>query len=333
MDKRNFQFRVFQSIKGKAPAEASLAADLAELLGISVDSAYRRLRGEKIISIDELFLICQYYKLSLDQLLDLNTGMICFQGNYLDPKTFRFDDYATSLLQAMRYMESFKQKELVYICKDVPIFHHFHLREIAAFKWFFWLKTYFQFPEFEKRKFKISDFPDEIFKTEQNVLNIYNSIPSTEIWSIENMNVFFRQIEFYRDGNVFESDEDAFKLYEILEKLWDHLEKQAAAGFKYNISDPVKKPLGEYKMYFNEVLLGDNSILAILDGVKQAYYSHTTINFMTTRDVTFTEYLFQHVQNQMKRSTLISSVSEKERSKFFRIIRERIKKRKDAIFG
>ena len=59
--------------------------------------------------------------------------------------------------------------------------------------------------------------------------------------------------------------------------------------------------------------------------------THTTFNFMLTRDMAFTENMYNHMQTQMKRSTLISEVSEKERSKFFRIIRERISRRKDAL--
>src|SRR6185436_4351098 len=134
-----------------------------------------------------------------------------------------------------------------------------------------------------------------------------------------------------RDSQVFESDRDVFKLYEALEKTWDHLERQAALGYKFRYDDPEQKPLGEFKMYFNEVLLGDNSLLVVTDGVKMGFLVHTTFNYLMTRDVTFTENMYNHMQNQMKRSTLISEVSEKERSRFFRIIRERIQKRKDAL--
>ena len=109
------------------------------------------------------------------------------------------------------------------------------------------------------------------------------------------------------------------------------MEKQAALGYKFKMDDPEQKRLGEYKMYFNEVLLGDNSILAVTDNSKMAFMTHTTFNFMLTRDVAFTENMYNHMQTQMKRSTLISEVSEKERSRFFRIIRERIQKRKEAL--
>ena len=63
----------------------------------------------------------------------------------------------------------------------------------------------------------------------------------------------------------------------------------------------------------------------------RSYVAHTTINFMLTRDMVFNENMYTHLQNLMKRSTLISSVSEKERAKFFRIIRERIARRKEAL--
>ena len=301
------------------------------MLDISTDSAYRRMRGEKALTFDELYKIATHYRISIDQLMNIDTGAIMFQGHFVDKKNFRFEEYMNSLLQNMAYMNSFKEKEFYYSCKDMPIFHHFVVREIAAFKRFFFLKTFFHFPEFEKKKFRFSDYPDDLFAIGQKVLNQYIQIPSIEIWNIESMSIIFRQIEFYRDCNVFESDMDAYILYEAMEKLWDHLEKQASLGYKFNYGDPEEKPAGKYRMYFNEVLLGDNNMLAVLDGVKLTYISHTTINFMMTRDMVFNDNMYNHLQNQMKRSTLISEVSEKERAKFFRIIRERIARRKEAL--
>lgn len=331
MDINEIQKQLFQIIKNKMPPEASVADEVGKLLNISSDSSYRRMRNEKQITFEEVYILANHFKISLDQLMNISTGGILFQGNFVNEKTYGFDQYLTGILHTMAYFNSFNNKELYQSCKDMPIFHHFYVREIAAFKWFFWLKTYLQFPGFAKRKFKFSDYPDDLFHLDQQVLGTYNQISSREIWNIESMSVFLRQIEFYRDGDVFESDEDALKLYEALEKTWDHLEKQAALGYKFKMGDPEQKPLGEYKMYFNEVLLGDNSFLAVTDNLKMGFMVHTTFNFMTTRDVTFTENMYNHMQTQMKRSTLISEVSEKERSRFFRIIRERIQKRKEAL--
>ena len=325
------QQQLFQQIKSKLPAGASVADEVAKLLNISSDSAYRRMRGEKQITFEELYTLCSNYNVSLDQLMNIQTGSFIFQGNMVSAKTYGFDQYLTNIMHTLAYFNNFKTTELYYSCKDMPLFHHFHFRDFAAFKWFFWLKTYMQFPEFAKKQFNFSDYPDTLFGLDQKVLGLYNQLPSIEVWNIESMSIIFRQIEFYRDSGVFNSDEDIFRLYEAIEKTWDHLEAQAALGYKFSHTDPEKKPMGPFKMYFNEVLLGDNSLLAITDGTKSSIMTHTTFNYMLTRDVTFTENMYVHFQNQMKRSTLISEVSEKERGRFFRIIRDRIEKRKEAL--
>jgi len=331
MSENEIQQQLFQAIKSKLPADASVADEIAALLDISTDSAYRRMRGEKAVTFDELYKIAAHYRISIDQLMNIDNGGFLFHGHFLDKKVFRFEDYMTSLLQNLAYMNSFREKEFYYSCKDLPVFYNYVLRELAAFKWFFWLKTYFNFPEFEKKKFRFSDYPDELFAIDQKVISLYNQIPSIEIWNIESMSIILRQIEFYRDCKVFESDKDAYILYEAVEKLWNHLETQASLGYKFKYGDPEQKPVGKFRMYFNEVQLGDNHMLTVLDGVKLSYISHTTINFMLTRNIAFNENMYNHLQNLIKRSTLISAVSEKERAKFFRIIRERIARRKEAL--
>jgi transcriptional regulator with XRE-family HTH domain len=331
MNTEELQQQLFAEIKRKIGENGIAVDEVARLLDISPDSAYRRMRGEKTISLDELHKICKHYNISLDRLMDIQTEGFLFRGNILDKKAYRFDAYMKSMVSAMAYMNNFKKKEFYSMCKDVLIFHQFHIREIAAFKWFFWIKTYYDFPEFAGKKFRFSDYEDELFIMAQKALDFYNQIPSIEVLNSEYMTSIFRQIEFFRDGQVFVSDKDVYILYEALEKLWNHLEKQAELGYKFTYGDPECKPIGELKMYFNEVLILDNNMLAILDNVKMSYVAHTVINYMTTRDVVFNENMYNHIQTQMKRSTLISAVSEKERSKFFHLIREEIIHRKEAL--
>lgn len=331
MDPQKIQTELFRIIRTRVSEQTPLAETIAKVLGISTDSAYRRIRGEKEVGLEELSLLCAHFHISLDQLMEIRTGAISFRGQYLSAQNFRFEEYMISLKKNMEYMNGFSNTEFYYSCKDMPIFHHFHFREMAVFKWFFWLKTYFQFPEFSNKQLKLEEYPDELYKLDQEVLRLYNNLPSVEIWNIESMNILFRQIDFYRDARVFESDQQISRLYDVIEETWDHLEQQAALGYKFMHGDPERKPMGRFRMYFNEVLLGDNSMLVTMDGAKMAFMTHATINFMQTRDPEFCENMYQHYRNQMKRSTLISEVSEKDRSRFFRIIRDRIETRKKAL--
>ena len=331
MNAAELQQELFQVIKNSIPANLSTTEEIAKVLEVSVDSVYRRMRGEKTISLDELYKLCSHYKISLDQLMNLNTGSFLFQGSLQNEKTFSYEAWLESMIRNISYFNSFKQKEIFNLNKDLPLFHHFNIRDIAAFKYFFWSKTIFQFPQFKKQRFSFDLYPDELWEKGKKIIHGYNQMPSTELWNVENINIAIRQIEFYRDARMFESDEDPLRLYEAWEKVIDHIEKQAERGYKFDYNDKEMKPISEYRVYFNEVVLGDNSFVIVLDNVKTSILVHTTNNYMMTRNMDFSNALHEHMQSLMKRSTLISKVSEKERSKFFRILRDRIAKRKDAL--
>lgn len=325
------QQALFAAIRSRAGENLLLADEVARLLGISTDSAYRRIRGEKTVTLDELHTLCSHYKVSLDRLMNVDTASFLFQGNFLDNRNFRFGDYLKGIIHQLGYISSFNEKEFYYLCKDSPIFHHFYFREFAAFKYYFWMSTLYYFPEFKNKKISLDEYPDEFFGLGQQILSLYEGIDSVEIWNIENFNTTFRQIDYYRESGLFRSDEDILRIYESMEKMMDHLEKQAELGYKFRLDDPERKPLGRYRMYFNEVVLGDNQMLAEMDGTRVAYVPHTAANYMTTTDATYCEKFHQYLQNLMRRSTLISEVSEKERSRFFRIMRDRISNRKENL--
>lgn len=160
---------------------------------------------------------------------------------------------------------------------------------------------------------------------------MYNTIDSCEIWNAESLSGTLHQVEYFQDTRSFENTEDLLKVYESLERLFAHVEAQAERGCKFDSGDPARNPLGNFQMYFNEVVIGDNSILAVVDGVKLCFLTHSAINFMLTRDVAFCENLYTYYQNLMRKSTLISTVSERERARFFKVLRNRIAARKKNL--
>jgi hypothetical protein len=324
------QEQLFEEIKRKIPAEAFVVEEVAKLLNISNDSSYRRLRGDKVLTFDELHTLVTNYKISLDRLMNIDSGGFLFQGNLLNSKTFRFDAYLTGMANILGYFNSFKKKELYYLCKETPVFHYFNIRELAAFKYYFWMGTLVYFPEFRNKKVDLDNYPDELFETGKKIIGLYNQIDSNEIWNIESWNSTLHQIDYYLDNKMFQSDKDALRVYDAMEKMLDHFEEEARLGYKFNMDDPEKKPLGKYNMYYNEIVILDNSLLILLDNSKMASIAQG-INYMTTRDIAYCENYQYYVQNLVKRSTLISEVSEKERAVYFRRMHERVNKRKSTL--
>jgi hypothetical protein len=331
MNTTELQASLFQHIKNKIDIGTSLADEIATVLNISTDSAYRRIRGEKALSIEELYLLVTRYQLSLDALINTKTDNITFHGKFIDPLSFRFEEYLASVLQQVKYIASFKKREMYYLCKDIPLFHHFQFKALAAFKYFFWHKTMLQSPTFATKKISLKAYPDEIFDLGRKTLATYNEVDSYEIWNIESLNGTLRQIEFYHDMQAFQSPDDLLLVYQSLENLFTHLETQAELGYKFDSLDAAKKPLANFQMYINEVVIGDNSILAILDKAKLCFLTHTGANFILTRNLAFCENMYNYYQNLMRKSTLISAVSDRERSRFFKVLRNRIALRKQNL--
>jgi hypothetical protein len=325
----DLQGKLLQLVKEKIPPGATLVDELATLLDLSTDSAYRRIRGDKPISLDETYKISLHYRISLDQLFNLQPEGFLFTGSFVQPESFRFDQWLHSVWKHVQFMNSFRERQLFYLCKDIPVFHHFHFREVAALKHFVWMKSVFNAPDYARKKFSLADYPDEIFEIGKKALSEYQAIDSVEIWNLESINSTMRQIDYYHDSSLFANEKEVLLIYEGLEKLLLHLHRQADSGYKFNSGEGNPSKQGKYQLYLNEMVIGDNSVLAVLDGSKMGFIVHTVMNVMATRDLKFCGNMYDSIQNLLKRSTLISAVSERERARFFRQLANRIARKKE----
>src|SRR4249919_527039 len=122
MNINELQQKIFQEVKNKLPSEASVADETAKLLDISTDSIYRRMRGEKTVSFEELFTLCTHYNISLDQMMNISSEAYPFLGKMVSAANFSFNEYITSLIQYLVFITSFKNHAIYYLCKDIPLF-------------------------------------------------------------------------------------------------------------------------------------------------------------------------------------------------------------------
>ncbi len=228
-------------------------------------------------------------------------------------------------MQQVMFINSFQHRHMYFLAKDVPLMQQFLSPELMCFKSFFWRKSILHYEELKGQRFSLTHIDPKHIALSQKIIEAYNQIPSTDIWNIESINSTIRQIEFYREANAFETKEDRALLYEAVFKLIDHIEKQADLGVKFAMDGKPASDAAAYNLFNNELILGDNTVLAELNSMKITFLNHSVINFVGTQDERFNAHMFDNFQNLIKKSTQLSRVGEKERSRFFYRIREKIR--------
>ena len=325
MESPDVQQRFFQHLKGKLPGHISFVDEIAEFLGISNDSAYRRIRGEKPIGFDELQKLCRHYKVSLDSFLHLESNSFIFDSKLKTNNETSLEEWIENILVLLQYFNSFRDRHMYFLLKDIPPFVHFLVPELVKFKIFFWMKSILDYKSLKGVKFDLQDPRyDQFESTAKKITDLYIKIPMTEIWNAENIDSTLRQINFYREAGSFKNAADIDLLYARVEELVNHLEKQAEVGLKFPIGQEPGMSSALYRMYVNELILGDNTTFAELDGSRITFLNYGVLFIVYTKDERFNEAMYDNLHNLIKKSTMISQSGEKERTRFFNKIREKI---------
>ncbi len=312
-----FQELFFQQIKAKMPVNLSFVHEIASLLEISYDSAYRRIRGEKELSMEEIFRLSQNFNVSLDSLMGVKANNVVFQQHPLTPGKFTIKDWLSVILADIRRIHQAKEKEIIYAAKDPPVFHYFQFPEIAAFKIFFWEKTLFDFPEYKDKLFRIDGIDPVAYDLGQTILRTSTKIPTIEIWNEDTFIMLLRQIEYYWISGYFEKKDDMLNLICQVEKWIRHIQSQADHGFKYLYDSPPEGIENSFMLYENEVVLNDNTIFVKLDNTDTVYLTYNVLSLLITQEPSFCKSVELYLKGLLKKSNLISLSGSKERNRFF----------------
>lgn len=327
----HIQQKLFQAIKEKVPDTHSFVHEIADILGLSYDSAYRRIRGDKDISLEELYKLSSQFKLSLDNIFNTSTREVNFQCAPLDSETFKVKDWLALVLHNIKEISEAREKEIIYAAKDVPVFHYFQIPEIAAFKIFFWEKTLFQFPEYDEKYFRIDEIDPEVIKIGQQALFYATKVPAKEIWNQDTFNIMLRQIEYYWVSGIIRKKDDALNLIDKVEQWIHHIHKQAEQGSRLMFGQSSGGIENSFQFYENEVVLSDNTILVKTDGKTTVFLTFNVLSLLVTHNSYFAGHISRYLNGLLKKSNLISLYGAKDRNRFFNNLYQSIETLKSRI--
>ncbi len=308
------QRQLFENIKSKNGERNDWVQELESVLHVSKDAVYRRLRGDTLLNLEDLRQLASVYKISIDQLI--HTSMHTLVSDFQALPSFTLEKYLEQMRDHFLRHQG-RELKIYFNARELPIFYLFQFPDLLSLKHFFWQNTFLD-KRGENQTFEPCRMSARCLELSREILNIYLDIPSVELWSGEIFTSTLSQIAYYHElGSI--KTEDRNQLIAQLLRLLDNLEKMAIAGFKN-----TERQTGKLELYHNEILPGDNTVVAESGTDLQAFLTQQVVNSVVINDPHFCQNALHAMQSIVEKSTLISAAAEKTRRKFFLGLRKQI---------
>lgn len=330
MSQVNFQEQFIGILKQLAPPSINLAAEIASILNLSNDAAYRRLRGASEFSLNETFILCNHFEIPLDALNNEVPNVVNFRINKLEGTEESFLNYLNTLNTDLSKMFRYENYSLRYAAEDLPVFYHFYFPKLIAFKVFYWNKSLLYNKEVQNLTVEQFELPDSWKEVCEKLASTYSKMPSTEIWNVDTIKSTLQQIQFYLESGFFEKKETAYSIIEELEMLIKQIKLQCENGRKITPQGGILESVA-FEFYSSEIMIGNNCVQINCDNKLVTYVGYNSFNFMRTGNSYFNEQSDWWFNNLMNKSTLISKVAEKSRNQFFKKTLDQIENLKKQI--
>lgn len=312
------QNRIIQLCQAQVE-DRNLAATFSEILHISKDAAYRRIRGETLFNINELAALCEHFTLSLDHLLQGNQDQIAFRFQSLYDGRTSVMDYFESTRNFLFKMKHSEDCHLTTIAMDIPVFRRFQYPLLRKFSYFYWQKTVLRRAEMKGMKLDEYQLTEEEHLFFEEIATLQARIPSTEIWSLETLTSTLKRIEYYTLSNKMGRRAEVKNLLNELKHLLQNMVEETEKGGRQFGSTFI--PLD---FYVSEVYLSNNLFQVQMQGEFHTFFTFNSLNSLYTSSLVLSEECQHWVQYIRSHSINISKASERIRYKFFADLEEKI---------
>jgi hypothetical protein len=327
----NYQNLLLDALKKTVPGNINLAEEISQLLAISLDSTYRRLRGETELTLKEAITICRHFEIPLEMLLNTEIpDIVAFKINSLNGDPESFENYLTGLHADLSKLNRYENRHLQYAAEDLPVFYHFFYPRLSAFKMMYWTKSILNVSDFQPLKVEDWKTPEKWIPKIQSIAAEFLKVPTTEIWNDDTVKSTIQQIRFYWEAGFFRNNASALEVVSELRELVESVQKQAETGKKYLASKGTFVDT-DYSLYISDLMVGNNCVFLSAEGKHSSYIGYNSFNYMRTTNKNFNLQVEAWLGNLTAKSTLVSKVGEKQRNQFFKAILQRISQLEEQI--
>ena len=309
----------FEILKTRISDKYRFVNIVEELLGMSTDSVYRRIRGEKELSFSELHTLCKKFNISLDEVFSYQSGQSAMfrymPVNLSDQESYIV--YMKRLLGTLTAFKSDQETELFFTAQDIPFYHFLAYPELTFFILYAWNDTLNRAP------MSYCDFcnhldRDTLMPIYKQLADAYQYIPSKEIWTNQTIDAILRLLEHYFETGAFENRETVFLLLDQLNNLMNTIKQYADDGYKGGARQIP------FNLYLCSVDLENNFMLVKRGESMSCNIKLYTINSIATENRALCLETMKWIDDLISKSILISETSSRARFRFFQSSKNKI---------
>lgn len=316
MDVTQFQKILFEKVLAQVPSHVNAAVLISEILGVSTGNAYKKIRHEVSLSLEDALLLSKYFGISLDA---CNEAMgkapnLSFEYPAMRQPITGPVDFMQRLIEQLRGIQDMPQAKIWYATSEMPILHYIRMPTLLAFKLHLWARITWRSAEalqFDSQAF-YDKYP-EIEALRLEGIERYNQIPSCEFWPMHLLEHTLGQLQVYRDSKRFYRPQDYGQLMGELHDFVQYLQNISESGSK--APDQSNQNL---EVYFNQMTFTNNMFIVYAPRPVAVMATVDNPNFILLRQPEVVHHIASWLESVRSRSIRISGEGEQYRYFLFK---------------
>lgn len=322
------QEQFIKYLKTKSQNNTSFIEEIAYVLDIGYDAAYRRVNLKTNLTLEEGIILARHYNVSLNKLFEIgNTKSIVVEPSPAFHDMQTLENYFRASHKNVEALVKLKSASISYSAKDIPFFHTLKDTFLTHYKIYVWLKDVDT--EMAKSKITFEEFrktiPDSMLESVYTLGDIYNYISITEIWNDYTIIGTLQQVQYYFESRLL-SKESALLICDDIEKVINQTEKQTIKQGLIGSTNGVV-----YNLYKTDLHTLNNTVMVQTAQHRVFFQPFTVLSYFKIEHKETCDLMYDFFEKQKMNSKLLVNAGEKDRSLFFHKMHQKIYKLKKKI--
>jgi len=315
------QEQFIKYLKAKSKDNTSFIEEVAFVLDIGYDAAYRRVNLKTNLSLEESVILARHYNVSLNKLYEVgNKNSIVVD---LSPPFQNVEGLELYFRESHKNIESLvklKSASISYSAKDIPFFHTLKDTYLTHYKIYVWLKDVNT--DMAKSKISFEEFrksiPDSLLESVYTLGDIYNYISITELWNDYTIIGTLQQVLYYYESRLL-TKESALLICNDIEKVINQTEKQTIMQSLVGSDNGAK-----YNLYKTDLHTLNNTIMVQTAQQRIFFQPFTVLTYFKIEHKATCDLMYGFFEKQKMNSKLLVNSGEKDRTLFFLKMHQKI---------